>query len=95
MMGHAVQYAYLSASTGASSTFQSGTDHTKLVAINIGTGAASAVVTVYDGVDNTGAVVATIDASSKGSFWFGGIRLHLGLFVAQTGGAGKVTICYE
>jgi hypothetical protein len=65
-----------------------------LVAVNVNTGATSAVLTVYDGIDSSGAVVATVDASAKGSYWFGGVRLPGGLYVALTGGNADVTVSY-
>lgn len=84
---------YHTAATATKKLADAGTSVT-LVAINVNTGAASAVLTVYDGVDATGTVVATIDASAKGSYWFGGVRLPAGLCVVLSGGTADVTVTF-
>jgi hypothetical protein len=65
-----------------------------LLAIVVGTAAASAVVTVYNGSSTSGAVMATIDASAINFFEFGDDGMHCpaGLFVKLTGGNAKVTV---
>lgn len=64
----------------------------QLFAINVSTAAASAVVTVYNGVDTSGAVFDTIDASSKGTSHYYGARFPKGLFVKLTAGNAKVSV---
>lgn len=68
--------------------------HAELVSVNVNTGAASAVLTVYDGTSTTGTTVAVIDASAKGSYWFGYARLHNGLYYTLIGGTADITISY-
>lgn len=57
----------------------------------VGTGVASAVLTIYDGQDNTGTVVAVIDASAKGSYLFE-CNTKNGIFAVLSGGNADVTI---
>ncbi len=64
---------------------------TFLKRIVIGTGAASAVVTVYDGQSASGTVIATIDASAKGFYDFECVCKN-GVFVALTGGNADTTV---
>jgi hypothetical protein len=86
-------YAYR-ATTGNFGPFGAAGSGGWLRAITIGTGVASAVVTVYDGQDNTGTVVAVIDAAAKGSYWFGDLRLGKGIFIVLSGGNALVTVSY-
>lgn len=60
--------------------------------IIVGTAAASAVVTVYNGTSTSDPVYATIDASSKGEAEFYGGRFPAGLFVKLTAGNAKVSV---
>ena len=61
--------------------------------IVIGTKAASAVVTVYNGTSTSDPVAATIDAATAAiSLNFGGARFPAGLFVKLTGGNADVTV---
>jgi len=64
----------------------------ELWSVNINTGAASAVLKIYN---NTSAVaadlIATIDASSPGSLWYG-IYCPKGIFAVLSGGNADVTI---
>lgn len=62
--------------------------------IIVGTGAASAVVTVYNGEDTNGDVVAVINGAAIDNVDFGGLLLS-GLHVVLTGGNAKVTIIYS
>lgn len=68
-----------------------------LEAINVGTAAASSVVTVYNGTTTSDPVVAVIDSSAINCFQFGddGIFLPKGLFVKLTAGNAKVTVTYD
>ena len=63
----------------------------RLFSVVVGTSAGSAVVTVYNGTATTDPVTATIDASAKGNYEFGGARHPAGLFIKLTGGNAKVT----
>lgn len=80
---------------GTSGTLQVGGPGVAVIlrSINIGTGAASGVVTVRKGT-STGTVVATIDATAARQHIFDTSLLG-GLYVAVTGGAAKVTVSYE
>lgn len=64
----------------------------QLWGITINTGAASAVVTVYNGTATTDPVVATVvgTAAFTANYW--GARFPNGLFVKLTGGAADVTV---
>lgn len=62
--------------------------------VNVGTSAASAVLTLYDGTGTGGVVKAVIDASAKGTYHFSGLRFPAGLYADLTGGNAKVTVTY-
>lgn len=83
----------------ANDTFTAGAagNPAALLAIVVGTAAASAVVTVYNGSSTSDPVVATIDASAINFFEFGdeGIQLPKGCFVKLTGGNAKVTVAVQ
>jgi hypothetical protein len=64
----------------------------QLYAIVVGTLAASAVVTVYDGASTSGTVLGIIDASAAKDVYFCGARFPGGLFVKLTGGNAKVSV---
>lgn len=64
----------------------------RLWAVNVSTSAASAVVTIYHGTSASAPVVATIDASAKGSYVYLGAYYGNGLFVKLTGGNALVTV---
>ncbi len=64
----------------------------RLYTITVGTAAASAVVTVYDGTTASGEIKALIDASALKVCRFYGAILPRGLFVTLTGGNAKVTV---
>lgn len=62
--------------------------------VNINTGAAGAVLKIYDGVDAaTGTLLATIDCGTVGSLWYG-IYCPKGLFYAMSVANADVTIGY-
>ncbi len=64
---------------------------TYLNKVVVGTGAASAVLTIYDGQSASGVVIAVIDASAKGSYLFE-CNTKDGLFAVLSGGNADVTI---
>jgi len=64
----------------------------RLWSIVVGTGTATSVVTVYDGVDTNGAVRALINAATAGSYDFFGARFSKGLYVKMTTAAAKVSV---
>ncbi len=66
---------------------------TYLKRIVIGTGAASAVATVYDGQTTSGTVLATIDASAKGFYDFDCVCKD-GVLVVLSGGNADTTVIY-
>jgi len=49
----------------------------RLESVTVGTAAASAVLTIYHGIDTNGPVVATIDCSAINNFQFGSRRRNL------------------
>lgn len=68
--------------------------HTNLVSVSVNTGASGAILKIYDGVSAAGTLVAQIDASVVGSYWFGGTRLANGLFFDLSVGNADVTIVW-
>ncbi len=66
--------------------------HTQLWTVTVGTAAASAVVTVYNGTATTDEVKAVIDASAVGQYRFYGARFPNGLYVQLTAGNAKVSV---
>lgn len=66
----------------------------KLVFVNVNTGAASAVCTIYDATSGTTNLIATIDASSKSCNAYN-IYLANGIRVVTSGGNADITVCYE
>ena len=66
---------------------------TYLERIVVGTGAASAVVSVYDGQSASGTKIATIDASAKGYYDFECVCKD-GLTVVLSGGNADITVIY-
>lgn len=89
-----VRSAHLSA-TGHLGPFGGTGAGAKLKSVVVGTGAASGVVTVYDGQDNTGTVVAVIDATAFRYANFHGTWCKNGLYVVLSGGNADVTVNYE
>jgi hypothetical protein len=84
---------YISNTTTASTaTFGKGA---LLYSVIVGTAAASAVVTIYNGVDTTGQVLGVIDASAVGNYNYWDMRCPNGLFVKQAGGSALVTVVAE
>jgi len=70
----------------------------RLESVTVGTAAASAVLTIYHGIDTNGPVVATIDCSAINNFQFGvddGIWFPAGLYAKLTVGNAKVTLSYD
>jgi hypothetical protein len=64
---------------------------THLGRVVVGTGVASAVLTVYDGQSASGTVVSVIDASAKGYYEFDA-ALKDGVFAVLSGGNADVTV---
>lgn len=65
-----------------------------LWSVSVNKGATSAVFTVYDGIDNTGTVVAVIDASAVCNPWYG-VYCKNGIFCVLSGGDADVTVGYR
>ena len=65
-----------------------------LWAVNVNTSAAGSLVKIYNGTTSTGASIATVDGTSKGSLWYG-IRCPNGIAYSITGGAPDVTIVWQ
>ncbi len=63
--------------------------------VDVGTGVATAVVTVYEGSSTSGTVIATIDAATKSNHNYGGIYLSGGMFVKLTTAAASVTVVFS
>jgi hypothetical protein len=62
--------------------------------VNVNTGAAGAILKIYDGTSSAGTLVATIDASTKSSQCFG-VRCPNGIFADLSVGTADCTIGYE
>jgi hypothetical protein len=80
------------ATNGDTATFGAGA---LLYTVNVTKATTSAVVTVYNGTSTSGQVMATIDASVKGSYSFWDMRFPLGIFAKLTGANANVTIVAE
>lgn len=85
-----VPYAYLDA---ADETVTA-TRGVRLKRVIVGTGAASAVVTVYNGTTTGGDVVAVINAAAIDNVDFAGLHLE-NMHVKLTAGNAKVTVVWE
>jgi len=79
---------------GQSATAGGAASGAQLWTVVVGTGAASAVVTIKDG-GSSGTVVATIDASAKGYYNFAGMRTTNQLYATLTGGNADVTVTFQ
>ena len=66
--------------------------HAQLMSVVVGTAAASAVVTLYNGTSTSGETLGIINAAAVGCHRFDGGRFPLGLFVKLTGGNAKVSV---
>jgi hypothetical protein len=66
-----------------------------LYSVIVGTAAASAVITIYNGTSSSGQVLGVIDASAVGNYNYWDMRCPNGLFVLQTGGSALVTVVAE
>jgi hypothetical protein len=64
---------------------------THLESVNIGTGVASGVFTIYDGQSASGTVVAVIDATAARYHEFDAVCKN-GIFCVLSGGNAKVTV---
>lgn len=85
--------AYGHMNTNTSALLQKGTTLLNKVVVN-NTGSAW-VITIYDGVDNTGTVVAALSASNGGNYDFE-CTLTKGLYVVTSGTtAGDCTIVFD
>src|SRR5439155_22561676 len=62
-----------------------------LRAVNVNTGAASAVLTIRDG-SATGPIIAVIDATAKGCYQYEDIVVGNGVYATLTGGNADVTV---
>lgn len=62
--------------------------------VNVNTGAPSATVTVYDGEDANGNIVAIIDATTKSSHAYMR-KCNAGIYVVLAGGNADVTVGYQ
>jgi hypothetical protein len=65
-----------------------------LAVVNVNSAAAGAVLTLYDGVDNTGSVVAVIDCSALSSKVYL-CHFKTAIYYVLAGGNADITISYE
>lgn len=65
-----------------------------LWSVNVNTAAGSAVLKIYNGTSAAGELIASIDASGKGSYVYG-VGLKDGIFYDLSGGNADVTIGFE
>jgi hypothetical protein len=61
--------------------------------VNVNTGAASAVLTIYDSLAGSGTVVAIIDASGEGCYVYAA-QCDTGIYAVMSGGNADCTISY-
>jgi hypothetical protein len=87
------EYFHISATGSGQVTGGTGS-HSTLTSVAINTAGAGAVLTVYDGTDAGGNVVAVIDAGSAGTLWFD-VDCHNGIFFALATTNADITIGYE
>ena len=88
-MSHWVNFAHL---TSAASTVTLPAN-SRLCAVVVGTGAASAVLTITNGA--SGGTVTAINCASPGSYWFDSARIPNGAVATlASGGVSDVTITY-
>ena len=86
-------------STPRSVTYFAAADETALFgrdaclhSVTVGTLAAAAVVTVYNGTSTSGEVKAIINAAAEKHVTFDGARFPAGLFIKLTGGNATVSV---
>jgi hypothetical protein len=87
-------YSYTNVNASGNTTIAAGT--LKSLTINR-KGTVASTITVYDGTDNTGPVVAILDSLNlSGTFELGPITLVTGLFIVATGTVGpNYTVAYK
>lgn len=61
--------------------------------VNVGTAAASATIDIRDGTSSSATLIATIDCSATGTYWYMAACTQ-GLYYNLSGGNAKVTIGY-
>jgi hypothetical protein len=66
----------------------------RLCGVVVGTGAASAVFTIYNGTSTSDPVVAAFDGTVENTYEFHGVILS-NLYAKLTGGNALVTLIYE
>jgi hypothetical protein len=93
-MSNPLSYFHGSASNADSGLIGGTGSDPLLFGINVNKGAASAVITVYQGASAAGKIVAAIDASSKSYNDFNGARIPGGMEIVQSGGASDFTVSY-
>ena len=81
------------ASIAATGTLNVAKGPATLESVIVNTGAASAVLTIYDNTAGSGTKIATVDATSK-SFAHYGCRTKTGITAVLSGGNADVTIVY-
>lgn len=86
-----MSYAHIN--TNGNNLVQKGTTFLNQIVVNQ-TGSADWVVTIYDGVDNTGSVVGICDANNGGNYSYGA-TLTKGLYINTAGTTpGDITVIY-
>lgn len=93
-MNGLISYFHGSASNADSGVIGGPGNGPRLLGVNVNKGAASAVITIYNGASANGSIVAAIDASSKSYNDFNGARIPAGMEVVQSGGASDFTVSY-
>lgn len=88
-----IRYKHLSA-TGTGTIIGGPNSWPVLWSVNVNTAAGSAVLKIYNGTSASGELVASIDASGKGSFVYG-VAMKDGIFYDLSGGNADVTIGVE
>lgn len=83
----AYQYAHLTASALVK------TGRGSLQTLVIGTGAADATVTLYDGTTGAGTVIGIVDTANTTGLWFG-VQFNTGLYI-EISGVVDITVTYS
>lgn len=67
----------------------------RIIMVTVNTGATSAVLKIYDGTTVAGTLIATIDATTKGTLSYLRRLSSHNLFYALTGGNADITISFD
>ncbi|MFM0428197.1 hypothetical protein PQQ75_04205 [Paraburkholderia aspalathi] len=84
-------YKYANLSAAGSTLLKTGIG--SLGGVVVGTGAAGATITLYDGTNTSGTLIAVLSAAAPVPLTFG-VSFFTGLYVVVAGGSPNVTVSY-